>query len=517
MNRIVAILVIGLALVAVPVFAQAKKPAAAAEPATVESAAKVLDLRTFPVMEGAKVGSQRSLGMLMYQAKGEPKAAFEFQRSRLLKAGFKEQPGYQDASNQNGDFTKEGFRIRVSASAITSDPQEKGWSQVSIVNDGNVSLKKLPVPPGVKPFHPEAFDAAYTTDLKVAEAAEACRKLLLAAGWEPYGQADSNATDAESQIHYFKRNAIKLMSWVSKAPADGGKTLIRYSTELLQADLPVPPKIDPQYSDFQKTLRFDAPNDQTDAIVAFYQERLPKQGWQATTERPVVDDRKKSQFLVYRNPQKDLLSLDLTQFTDIVRVKLQQQTAAEVAEEEKRFKEQAEREKAELASKNRKIKVAVPLPPGAKKLEKPEANYFEFKLASGGGAAALTAFRDHFRKAGWTEEKGSELDETSGNLHMLKDDVRISFTYFDLGISDVDVTVSAPKNVEFDPQLSKEKPTAGAKPAKKPKAGIPGLPDLPEGVELPDDVNELLKKALQEAEDAKPPAAKKPTPKKPTR
>ncbi|MBC7856386.1 MAG: hypothetical protein IAF94_23390, partial [Pirellulaceae bacterium] len=68
-----------------------------AEPATAEVAAKVLDLRTIPLMEGAKTRSERTLGLLMYEAKGSAKAAFEFHRQQLLKLGFKEMPGgYSD-------------------------------------------------------------------------------------------------------------------------------------------------------------------------------------------------------------------------------------------------------------------------------------------------------------------------------------------------------------------------------------------------------------------------------------
>lgn len=492
----------------------AKPAGKATEPATVEAAAKVLDLRTITLPEGAKVGNQRTLGMLMYEAKGSPKAAIEFHRKDLLKRGFKELPGgYSAETSETADFTKEGFRVRTSASA---SGDAKGGSSVTLVNEGNVALDKLPVPPGVKPFPFGPSEASYTTTAKVAETTEACRKLLVAAGWEPYGRADTNATNADSQMLYFKKNAIYLLSWVSTTKADGkDKTLIRYSTELFQCDLPVPPMVeDPEYTDFLKRLTYDLPNDQTDAIIAFYQERLPKQGWKATTEKPISDDRTKKQFIIYRNAAKDLLSLDLTQFSDIVRVELRQQSAAEVAEEEKRFKEKAELAKAEAARKNRKVELAVPLPPGAEKLEKKGANEFEFSLPTGSGAKTITAFRDHFAKTGWTEEKGTDLDETTGHLRMTKDDVTITLSYFDLGLSDVDIKVSGPKNVVFDPQASKEKPPAVAKPAKKAKPAIPGLPDLPEGVELPDDVNELLKKALKEAEGSKPPAVKKPAPKK---
>lgn len=494
----------------------AKKPATPAkptekpgEPATVEAAAKVLDLRTIALPEGAKVGSNRTLGMLMYEAKAKPKAAVEFHRKDLLKRGFKELPdGYTSETTVAVNFSKDGYLVRASASGSP----DGGGTSVTLVNDGNVALDKLPVPPGVKPFTLDKSTTAYTTSAKVAETAEACRKLLVAAGWEPYGRADTNATDKDSSMLYFKKNAIYLQSWVSTTPAEGGKTLIRYSTELLQTDLPVPPMVeDPEYTDFLKRVTYDLPTDQTDAVIAFYQERLPKQGWKATTEKPVSDDRTKKQFLIYRNDAKDLLSLDLAQFTDIVRVELKHQSAAEVAEEEKRFKEQAELAKAEAARKNRKVELAVPLPPGAEKLEKKEPNQFEFSLPTGGGAKALTAFRDHFAKSGWKEEKGTDLDETSGHLRMSKEDVTITLSYFDLGLSDVEITVSGPKNVVFEPQASKEKPPAVAKPTKKPK---PGLPDLPEGVDLPDDVSKLLEKALQEAEGVKPPAVKKPGTKK---
>src|SRR5262249_30747029 len=160
--------------------------------------------------------------------------------------------------------------------------------------------------------------------------------------------------------------AIQIQSWVMTTPPEGGKTLIRYSAELLQVDLPAPPFVaDREYTDFQKTLRFDAPSDKTDATIAFYQERLPKLGWKATTEKPIKDDRTKSQFLIYRNAAKELLSLDLEQFTGIVRVKLSHLTEAEVAEEERRAKEHAEKENLAEAERNKKFTVTVPLPADA--------------------------------------------------------------------------------------------------------------------------------------------------------
>src|ERR1051325_8316562 len=49
-------------------------------PATVEQAAKVLDLSTFPLMDGAKAAESRHVAHLSYVAPGDPKKALEFNR-----------------------------------------------------------------------------------------------------------------------------------------------------------------------------------------------------------------------------------------------------------------------------------------------------------------------------------------------------------------------------------------------------------------------------------------------------
>jgi hypothetical protein len=59
---------------------------------------------------------------------------------------------------------------------------------------------------------------------------------------------------------------------------------------------------------------------------------------------------------------------------------------------------------------------------------------------------------------------------------------------------------------------SKEKVTAEqpkSKKTKKPATAVPGLPDLPPGVDLPPEVEALVKKALQDAK--KKPAVPKKT------
>jgi hypothetical protein len=485
--------------------------AAAAQPATPDEAAKVLDLRTFPRLEGAKPASLQTLGMLMYEAPGKPQAAMEFLRRELTKRGFKELAGgYASAETQSAHFTKSGYTVAVSASQYGGDPAKAGLTSIRLVNGGNVDLAKLPVPPGVKPFHPQPTEASYTTTAPVAETAAACRKLLLAAGWEPFGQSGQNPNQPEMAMEWYKRNGIKLQSWVMKTPADGGKTLIRYSTELLSADLPYPPDTaDPRYTDSQKTLRYDSPLEQTDAIIAFYQERLPKMGWKATTDHPIVDDQKRTQFLIFRNAAKEMLSLDLTEFSKIIRVELRHQTEAEVAESERLAKLHIEKEKAAQAERNKKFDVSLPLPAPARALEKLKENVLEFALATGSGPAALEAYRAHFVKEGWTEEDGTELGKNTGELELKKGNLELRFSYFDSGFTDAEIKVSGSSNVVLKPASGKlvmgkpmpDKPAPGnAKAGTKPTTPkFPGLPDLPPGVEIPDDVKALLEKALQDA------------------
>src|SRR5262245_11936103 len=61
-------------------------------PATVEEAAKVLDLSTFPVPDGAKPLQSPQVANLFYLATGDVKTPFEFNRKALLAQGWKELP-----------------------------------------------------------------------------------------------------------------------------------------------------------------------------------------------------------------------------------------------------------------------------------------------------------------------------------------------------------------------------------------------------------------------------------------
>lgn len=351
-----------MALLVSPAIARAAENAN--QPTTTAAAAKLLDLRTLPLPDGATRAGLHTLAMLMYETAGTPKSAFAHQLKHFTQQGWRELPGtYLDNTNALAHLTKNGFILALSASAAGSEPEKAGRASVTIVNHGNVELAKLPAPPGVKPFYSSPSQASYLTEAKVPETAEACRQLLLAGGWEPYGAASA---DPQSPLMYFKRNAIRLLARISTAPAQGNKTTIQYSTDLLSADLPVPPDApDPRYNDGDKTLRYDYPGEEIAPIVDFYRQKLTAADWKPTTDNPVTDDSQGTAFLVFRNSDQELISIDMQHFAGIVRVVVSHQTAAELEEADRVAKQSAERRRQEMAEREAHIKLEVPLPPGA--------------------------------------------------------------------------------------------------------------------------------------------------------
>src|SRR6516164_1429444 len=84
-------------------------------PATVEQAATIFDLSTFPVMDGAQRRAP-AVASFSCEAPGGVKSVFEFQRKKLLSLGFKELPNSSiTAEAASAMFEKKGFVVSVSA------------------------------------------------------------------------------------------------------------------------------------------------------------------------------------------------------------------------------------------------------------------------------------------------------------------------------------------------------------------------------------------------------------------
>ena len=180
-------------------------------PATVEQAARVLDLSTFPLMDGARSAESRHVANLSYVAPGDPKKALEFHRKAFGAQGWKELPN-STISDQSASamFARDGFVVSLSVI-----PFEATGVAVRLQNLGNVKPGKLPVPPGAKPVYVGEPTAMYDTEAAVPATADAIRNLFVAQGWVPYGKAGDS--------DFFKQNAILATVTVSSAPARAGR------------------------------------------------------------------------------------------------------------------------------------------------------------------------------------------------------------------------------------------------------------------------------------------------------
>jgi hypothetical protein len=277
-------------------------------------------------------------------------------------------------------------------------------------------------------------NASFITEASREQTADACRKLLLAQGWEPYGMA--------GDVLFFKQNAVRLAARISTAPAQGGKTVIDYSTELMSVDLPAPADtLGLQYADVNTQLFFDAKMSEKD-LVGFYRPTLAKAGWEATTEKPIKIDFK--DIMIFRNPTKDMLTLEMNDVDGKTRVLLKHESAAEVAEIERRIDAEMERRKAE---KNKPLpKLVVTLPPDAKDIKQTK-NRIEFQLATGKAKAAVESWRKQFAKDGWKEEFAASED-MAGSISFVKGSQDVSMSYSDTGFLPAEVTIHA-TNVEL--------------------------------------------------------------------
>src|SRR5262245_22795958 len=266
-------------------------------PATVEQAAKVLDLSTFPRMDGAKSAESRHVANLSYVAPGDAKKALEFNRKAFVEKGWKELPNSSITDDSaSAMFARDGFIV-----ALSVIPFGKTGLSVRLQNLGNMKPGKLPLPPGTKVVYQGDPTAMYTTDAAVPATADAIRNLFVAQGWVPYGKAGDS--------DYFKQNAIVAMSTVSSAPAQGGKTMIQYSTQLISSDIPAPQGVDDlRYVDEPPELTFATTASQ-EAIADSFRRTAASAGWKSTMDKLVDVDEKPT--MIFRNPGKDMLTLSM--------------------------------------------------------------------------------------------------------------------------------------------------------------------------------------------------------------
>jgi len=411
-------------------------------PATVEQAAKVLDLSTFPLMDGARSAESRHVANLSYVAPGDPKKALEFNRKAFVEKGWKELPNSTISDDSaSAMFARDGFVVSLSVI-----PFEKSDVSVRLQNLGNVKPGKLPVPPNAKAVYVGDPTAMYTTDATITATADAVRNAFVAQGWVPYGK------DPDTPV--FKQNAILASAYISSAGAQGGKTSIQYSTQLISSDIPAPADVEQlRYVDEPPELTFATAN--KDAVVDFYRKTLAAAGWKSTMDKLVDVDGGPT--MIFRNPANEMITLSFPYVNgDKLDASVRYQSAAEIAERDRKMKELAPKlraeaeakaakeakEAAELAEKNKPPKVAVTLPADAKDVKQTNDS-IKFTLGKGKAKAAVDALRKQFRDAGWKEDHASN-EKMAGTILLSKEGGgSVNITYSDTGFMPTEVSVSA--------------------------------------------------------------------------
>ena len=419
-------------------------------PATLEQAARILDLTTFPLMDGAAANPNRALASLTYtMPNSNVKSAFEFQRKKLTALRWKQSSRDTSVTDQSASstFVRNGFVLSVAAYPSGDDRS----ITVSLNNRGNINYSKLPRPGATKPLYVGDSSALYLTDAAVSGTAAECRKLLLADGWAPYGSAADSA--------WFKENAIRLGVTVSSAPAQGGKTVISFSSELMSADLPAPEQADElRYADMTKELSFETAASK-DTVVEFYKRTLGQTRWEPTLDKTVEVDENPT--MIFRNPAKDMLTLTFSsQRNNKTPVSLKHQSAAEIAELERQIKAKAPEIKAEMERQQAKEaaqfaeahkplpKVGVAVPGDANDVEQ-TASEIKFTVAKGKAKPIAETWRKQFRDAGW-KENVAVTEAMAGGISLSKDRQSVTIHYTDTGFTPAEVTISA-MGVELEP------------------------------------------------------------------
>lgn len=397
-------------------------------PATTAQAAKVLDLRTFPVLEGADKPS-RTLASLGYQVAAKPKQAFQFQKEALEKLGFQELKGSQ-ATEQfaNGAFQhKDGYLVSVSASSLG----EPGEVMVTFHSHGNVPLNQLPVPKLCKLAYEFPATIMYTAEKQETTAEEVLKLLdadLREKGWKPYGQA--------GDAYFYHQNAILISARVFAAPGQDNKVTVTYGTELMSAEIPAPEETKQlQYSESTKTLSLETAMSEAD-LVKFYQAKLGESGWKSTTDNAVEVGIRK--VVIFRNPGKEMIELRMTKLEDGLRALVRYQTAAEVEKLEKLLKEKAD--KAIEKANQPDPEVAIKLPAGAE-VTKSDKRDLEFTVAQGKAKASVEAIRKSLLADGWKEEDAM-LQDAFGTISLKRESQSLSITYVETGFTPSEITIS---------------------------------------------------------------------------
>jgi len=316
--------------------AQARSGPATEATVASEPPFEMLDLETFDRLPDAKPPIMRSATMLMYEAPGKAVECFVVLKEKLAAAHWREIPG----GNQSAEYDSANGFFRRGNHALTLSlhtGREPDTVSVTMQHHGDLDFAKLPLPKDADSVYRFPHTAGYVTAASVEETTKGFGDAMAVAGWTVLESSPGSTT--------YQREKQAVQVAISAAPAQGGKTMIQLTPQLLPVDLPVPPRAEGvRFSHQPVGLTFQYPGD-GDEVAKFYQTELPRRGWTPTTESLVKNEN--DAFQIYRNDEKALTELKVETRGDRTHAKLEYQSPTVFAENEKRFEEFRKKQEAE--------------------------------------------------------------------------------------------------------------------------------------------------------------------------
>jgi hypothetical protein len=237
----------------------------------------------------------------------------------------------------------------------------------------------------------------------------------------------------------FRKGTTQLTAFISAAPAQGGKTMAQFSSELLSAEIPLfPGASNAQFSDNPAQLFFDSGKSMDD-VVEFYRQTLSESGWKPTTDSLI----KVSIYdvMIFRNPAGDMMRLQLHNFDDQARVLIRYSTAAQVTELELLAEKQAQKRMTATPPADDTEVLQVAIPADAKEVVA-KRDSIEFQLAAGKAKKIVEGWRRQYLEAGWKEQT-AVLQDVAGSIIMTRGSQTLAIVYTDVGFMPAEVSIDA--------------------------------------------------------------------------
>ncbi len=283
------------------------KPAAAARPASLQAAAAVIDLRTFPTLSHEELLFQSATKVGYRGISVGMSEALQFHKSKLAEAGWKTEGEQINEEYQFGEvqFSKNGFSVAVSA---TKDPTTGKFS-VSVENQGNVDARRLPQMAAAVPGTSDFDSAGYQVAAEYEAIAKFVREEFKKLGWREYvgyGGRQERSPGAPDFV-WFMQRGMHVHVMINQAE---GKSDVRYQVGMKEHELPIMVEVkgDVEYMDSPGPYLLYTASAELPQVMEFYRKELTALGWTLGAEEKSDDGKIK---IALQGPNKEALRLEM--------------------------------------------------------------------------------------------------------------------------------------------------------------------------------------------------------------